>query len=1713
MTQGCSGGCLKSNHPCVPHEQTKHVRFDQDAIDSSWSTTLTWASFASLDPSTLFAPPPQHSVLCEDDCLYPFQAQLVAWKLRCEVIYDKFAEELKHLRGLSQDGFSRNCTQVDPLSESAVSIPEVPNNTCEEGETYKRVHSQWLPLGPGLRLHRNEQTSPPGTHDDQPAQIDFEQEPLPRYVQDLQARVFRTAGEQNDGPWYIRTWYIHHHLNPFWENPRLIRLNNDPNRWHTLVTTFWEDLLAQDDEVMITLTQQEIPCNPNDVEIVADVLLIQDLDRDESAVIFSVRRFDDTGVRSMALSVPPFVRAQDLVLRAQIDHECFDATCICHCNQQQIDFADEPHFHTEDGQGIIADIHDTDDDMISSVSPVDEATPLGIPEHVDSPAAVDVEALQAVFIYTLHRSPTFSYVSTASFNQLIHDVAKALEINMYDLQTVHYLNHRLPDEIEGVMHVTAHKLNDIPIGSRQKLVLLDVEAHVPQDECHYPLPPKTSRQVVVTNDWITRQHVLAMTNTEEFCTLHLNRCIVRFNGITWLSEDQTMKEVRFGDCIQLILPPLSHETCDLTIENVQQHLASEGKVLGPLHVDIGVSLFQEQITLRQNEDFPHYEPMRNPDAEDMPFPIDFELLAAFDLGPLNIVEAEILHVVTWYVNHMTHQFCDTPRVITLGPRWQTWHVDLQQAWEDVSDRDHTFTFMVPNPAPIDFPSSERKWPHVLIEQRRQTQWHSCLTQAGDERSGRLLTKYRAHVVPFFCSKVGIISACGLQQECSDLGGPHQCEVRHGSYLLPNNEGYRCTPGNHFTLRIGPDQQRCGRDFDHVSWMQHPIPSSEGSQESSATALVAMPNLGWSNSELQLLPAHLHSIAQCWDSTAGMEDDGSIQFQTWFVRGTVSTECHQPRMCTLPRDPTTWTERLRRTWRAFMRENAPWNYQFVHPHPPDNDEDLLLGGHIIIYQDLIPSTRAVLLSLERGDLPNRPVRHYARIVYVNCMFLHLRRWWRIDDLCDSNGALECTCWTGDHRHPDHEPILVANGQSVYVLIEPNPMQESATLSSEATALEPGSSLDSPNALPSSSSAPVIQVNDSNVTTQMIPNPREEALTHQTFFVQLLHTIWNRRARTDELQERSACVQTWFLDHERYHVCRHSRTVFLDEHFDTWEHRILRAWVDLVDPQEDHEFYVVLPDPPGLQFPCCAHVIVAQRVQFDRKSCLTALLDGTVQPVMPQYFAAVENDEITRSDLFRTVQRFSECLNDRLPFQCTAWHNHLELVPDMTFPTSNGMSFIVAVAPEQGLDQDDANLLQNHFRIHRGLSYAGGRDLEKGVVLNLDHLLPEMPELRIDFRPVLVAEQQLANVCHPSFQDWDQLAMPEWIATAANAYPIWALEQPVSFIFYTDGSKDTQCHVGSSVVALVDTTQGRRHIGTLAQTLDLRHAFEGEHAAMTWALIWATQLSCFVQSSWPNQNASFIFEFDCASSGYLAAGWWQSSKHQRWGLLLRSLGQILQTSHGFDQVHFNHTYAHVGTLWNEFADCVAKYAARNPHEPQDTPWTAWIDGPIQLNAFQWIWSLFHLRRGTSLLPELRGSTLIHPLQQPDPRSHEEFCPADSRNGQETIPSDHHRLCVDVQFATANVLTLSDPDDTHGPIVGARQLALMQQMFDAHYQIVAVQETRHKRVSQNNDMFHVFGHPAHQGREGIQVWIDKSRPIIPGSQPLAYKDVDVVMANPHY
>ena len=399
----------------------------------------------------------------------------------------------------------------------------------------------------------------------------------------------------------------------------------------------------------------------------------------------------------------------------------------------------------------------------------------------------------------------------------------------------------------------------------------------------------------------------------------------------------------------------------------------------------------------------------------------------------------------------------------------------------------------------------------------------------------------------------------------------------------------------------------------------------------------------------------------------------------------------------------------------------------------------------------------------------------------------------------------------------------------------------------------------------------------------------------------------------------------------------------------------------------------------------------------------------------------------------------------------------------------------------------------------------------VTISLDQTIPMTKQISVDLSPIHWMSQSLLTIQLDIWTAWpDDFELPTDTAEQLSTLSQPSHVQPTKVHFYVDGS-NMKTQVGAGIACLIEHDQGMFLAGCLSKAVrDASHAFQGEHAAMVWALIWAIHISTWHGQVFGHFDLEFTFNFDAMNTGYQAAGYWRTKDHTNWRTLFRSLAQILQRRHQHWRIQWDHVKAHSQHPLNDLVDSLAKYAASRPDKVEDcAQWWHWLHDEVQLNNIQWLWYLEHLQTMPHDAPQLQGQTLIHHQSSFDANAK----PKDESAEETTQTLEEHCTKLSMTLATANVLTLmTEPKYVY--MSKTKQQVLQRQFHEAKCTVIGLQETRHKKlIDPNNEWYHVLGHAADpQGGDGVQMWFSKQHPIDSEGTTICLQDLRIVASAPN-
>eukprot|EP00438_Fugacium_kawagutii_P012496 Skav200178 [mRNA] locus=scaffold1159:319485:324559:- [translate_table: standard] len=929
--------------------------------------------------------------------------------------------------------------------------------------------------------------------------------------------------------------------------------------------------------------------------------------------------------------------------------------------------------------------------------------------------------------------------------------------------------------------------------------------------------------------------------------------------------------------------------------------------------------------------------------------------------------------------------------------------------------------------------------------------------------------------------------------------PRSVVVRHNSLVWQPSDTVmrRFRNGDHLEIIFDDVADETYR-ADLITWLRAEGLNPWPSLQAEATGMVVSPTLPFSIADVP---------SQLCDSPGG---GSGHTFRTWYISHRSHEVCRESRTVTFAGNPLYWKLLLSQVWNGLFDPRAAYTLTWVSPQPAaDVMEGFDRTPHIIIEQHHREHRIAVHLTAVIGTAPDLQVTQGVFSVLDYCPATAYIDRMELDRLC----ARRYICRVTHDSVPIREDEIIhrPTGQAITIRAF-----ERASSSTDAASLMQ---------MPADSTHAGAPDTGGSTCSPDLPDPVVPAAAAE------LSALPIAGSPACDMPPRGQ-IATYFLSAINMPRCAFPRFVNYQDALQNWHTVLTRLWHELIDQTSPVEIFVVQPVPVSnyaLEDGPTIYALVVQHRAVHNCPALVTL----AEPDQALHIAVFITPSVTVRQVITSVGQGRRCFNRMQNTRCRLFIGQQLLLPTVEHGITPGTGLHLEIAPisvEENVPESIAlearglQLLQRSARrvssAHLALavptlpildescptwwtkkvrSYTeDNSDLRSGSatpstpdpkVLDLHGALA-LRETLVDFQGVFNLHQRLSDLCLPVVVGWPAgFLLSDLDLQAAFHLPIWTCEDPLELTFYTDASYVGTAAVGVGIVLVVQTTVGPRLGGTLSLAHYGTSSFPGEQLALGWALLWAHQLQLH-RDLCPNAGPlSIQFCFDAQAVGFMAAGWMQPRQDEELASFLRALGHCLEEFWGASWITWSHVKGHSGHLWNEVADRLANFG----REGTTIADPAWLEVVRSSEAahLAWLWAVKPLKCGDPTLPPLCGHHVVHGSHLPHlPQA----ISLSAWTQQDTPASCSELVTGQVLVATANVLSLSERKDAGMSIVGARQLAIMEQFHIQGVHFVGVQETRHKNsVSQNNQCFHVLGHPATaEGLDGVQLWISKTAPL---------------------
>ena len=596
----------------------------------------------------------------------------------------------------------------------------------------------------------------------------------------------------------IRTWYLHFSEVLRWTQPREIDLSSTSADWSHVLRTAWSDHVRPHEDTcyhFVLPGVPDLPRAPGDV-ILADVIVTQGQQNLRGGLAtFYLPNVDY--FYHVAIALPVQTSGIDILQAGQVQHLLSAHHCFINHGWSSIPVTSQPTHSMQHGHSFtvhfaghhlhapgevieepvnidtqtLASVRTDDDDETDQQSSNTE----GGAESFESEIwASDDEVMEGVQVYSLGKPSRHFFVRWTTYNAVLMDVVRQLQIRLRDVIGVHYLATSTVDQHAAEEGLILQYVNDIPIGSLNKLVLIDIELR------YHESSPTVDRQVHQLSPRISRTSLLHRLHFFDYCEIREHQCHLFWSNVEWSPDDDQLYDVQHGLYLRVVIPPpteqiddetFAREVNDLLVDSDHEASASNKRSLSscsadtPLHAGAeGASkamrllqhvLHRFKIALHQLDDFDDLAlmqrlPHSRPTSPSLPvdpssssnvhacagfmFNVDAPI---FQPGLLVVMqqsrfvqdlhaiwtqaafawegEDETTQVATWFVSHhLPFPRCQHPRQISLNEDVTNWESAIIAAWHDHVVPGAPITFQIVDPPP---PHLEPGIPaHILVVQ-------------------------------------------------------------------------------------------------------------------------------------------------------------------------------------------------------------------------------------------------------------------------------------------------------------------------------------------------------------------------------------------------------------------------------------------------------------------------------------------------------------------------------------------------------------------------------------------------------------------------------------------------------------------------------------------------------------------------------------------------------------------------------------------------------------------------------------------------------------------------------------------------------------------------------------------------------------------------------------------------------------------------------------
>ena len=979
-----------------------------------------------------------------------FACGITPWSGCSEVAKMRHQNSSGHLQ-LNDFRSDFHCLALNPISSGDM-FPEY--TTCKISDNYHNVPSRTF--------------QGPDPEPDPDVIPDIEH--APAFAQDLRAiadhhEAFTNLDE--DGTFYLRTWFINHHSLQVNFHPRTVELQEDWRRWERDILDSWRDHVQGAEAIYFHLVRPDPDRSYMRRPAHADVILTQGNDAPRRAGLTTVHYHGDRVTPhsyAVAISFDLQVSGWEIAGMADALQWCTASghTCATWHGWTPIPFSQDRVHAMQSGHSFVT--------TVSMIPAQSSSTPRTFDGSLDfeleGPAALETtshdEAIQTinpeyeigVHVYRLHQPDGHCFVSWESYRTILLDIINCLELQRNSITVLHYLRVSpvgiQQDTEESVILQGVH---DIPAGSNERLVLVDQEIHYRPLRSGLHVPPSTSRKVMKLLPTLHRSQVLLTLGLHDYCELQTDRCLVHHDNELWSACDPSAHNIEHGAYLRIEVPPPHDDNLDTDVAIAISREFSLAHVSSVTTEDCDrSSMFQTSAHICQfkvapqdvqsppllsmlgsGQQAPRHRHRRVQFAgEDF---INFERIFLAHSFIECEEEGHVAYLDTWFIHHRNHPTCRTFRAVRLHEDPAEWIHDIIEPWEDLLQPQEDILLHLVRPPP---PCSRFgcTLAHVIIEQSSRPDFVPGLISILDFDDNTGIPSHSAYSMPNLLNHNAVLRMADALFTCR----LRPCRVLLGALPFGLYDYELIHRGIGFVIHLQARQPLQSDLSDDSSLMQTQLGTqSFGSQslhEIDSRAPVdhfieesptCHPDSGDIRRQvppplhldgLQAMPAVVQELFMHWLSHATHAQaqqppaEPSMVITTWYLAMPQHPGCDASRPVLLRQDFQQWLQTIIEAWHDVADVSLPFFVHLVRPQPHIVMLDDQRTIHVLVVQNPPADGVANLFTIVEPNQVLQPLRNMARFAPTPISHSQAIGFAGLADKCYFNTApMLCSFWHG------------------------------------------------------------------------------------------------------------------------------------------------------------------------------------------------------------------------------------------------------------------------------------------------------------------------------------------------------------------------------------------------------------------------------------------------------------------------------------------------------------------------------------------------------------------------------------------------------------------------------------------------------------------------------------------------------------------------------